>query len=134
MTFVNRDTMHAGVEWLCFGTGCGQFLVYHGSRKSVGEYVAQPCLLAEVAQSEFTQYLRQEIFGPGDSVESFACDPSAQRFAITSHYGHLRVCHIENARLTKLWEDKFDEVIPRAVTFGDQGASVIVYVMETGTM
>ena len=130
--FINRDATHAGMEWLCFGTGRGQFLVYHRSRKSVGKWVLPPCFVSEVPQSVFTEFLHQEIFGPGDSIESFAFDPSAQRFAITSHYGHLRVFRVEDAHLSKLWEDTFVEVIPRAVSFADQGASVIVYVMETG--
>ena len=85
-------------------------------------------------KSEFKKHIHQEFFGPGDSVESFAFDSSEQRFAITSHYGQLQVVRVENAGLTKLWADSFLDVIPRAVSFADQGASVIVYVMETGIM
>ncbi len=33
--FINRDATHTGMEWICFGTGRGQFLLYHRSRKSV---------------------------------------------------------------------------------------------------
>jgi len=51
-----------------------------------------------------------------------------------SHYGQLQVFRVEDAHLTKLWEEKYVEVIPRAVSFNDHGASVIVYVMETGMM
>ena len=80
------------------------------------------------------EYIHQEIFSPGDSIESFAFDPTAHHFAITSHYGQLQVFHVEDAHLTKLWEEKYVEVIPRAVSFNDHGASVIIYVMETGMM
>ena len=128
--FINRD-VHTGMEWLCFGTGRGQFLVYHRSRRSVSECIPLD-LVSDVAQSEFTEYIHQAVFGPGDSIESFAFDTSAQRFAITSHYGLLQVFRVENAQLTRLWEETFREVIPRAVSFTDQGASVIVYVIETG--
>lgn len=90
--------------------------------------------MSDIIQSEFTEHIHQDVFGPGDSVESFAFDSSEQRFAFTSHYGQLKVVRIENARLTRLWDHVFLEVIPRAVSFGDRGASVVIYVMETGIM
>ena len=91
-------------------------------------------LFPNTEQPEFTEHIHQEIFPPGDSIESFAFDPSGQRFAIASHYGQLKVFRVDAAGLTRLWEDKLPDVIPRAVFFADQGASVIIYTMETGTM
>ncbi|KAF8518163.1 WD40-repeat-containing domain protein [Hysterangium stoloniferum] len=118
INFINRDATPSGIEWLCFGTGCGQFLVYRHNRKA----------------SDFTEYIHQKIFPLNDSIESFAFDPSAQRLAITSHYGQLKVFQVDHAHLTKLWEDTLPDVIPQAVSFADEGTSVIVYVMETGMM
>jgi hypothetical protein len=83
---------------------------------------------------ELKEYIHQEIFGGEDSVESFAFDPSAQKIAITSHYGWLQVLSIEDGKLTKLWDDTFVDVIPRAVSFTDKSASIIVYMMETGVV
>ncbi|KAF8512356.1 WD40-repeat-containing domain protein [Hysterangium stoloniferum] len=116
INFINQDATPPGIEWLCFITGCGQFLVYCHNRKA----------------SDFTKYIHQENLSLNDSIESFAFDPSAQHLAITSHYGQLKVFQVDHAHLTKLWEDSLPDVIPRAVSFPDEGTSVIVYVMETG--
>ena len=90
--------------------------------------------MSDIKQSEFTEHIHQDVFGPGDSVESFAFDSSEQRFAFSSHYGQLKVVRVENAGLSRLWDHAFLEVIPRAVSFADRGASVLIYVMETGIM
>jgi len=90
------------------------------------------CSFSHTTKSEFKEYIHQEIFGVGDSVESFAFEPSAQNFAITSHYGQLQVLRVEDGKLTKVWDDRFVDVIPQAVSFTDKGASIIVYTMETG--
>ncbi|KAF8516552.1 WD40-repeat-containing domain protein [Hysterangium stoloniferum] len=111
INFINQDATPSGIEWLCFGTGCGQVLVYHHNHKA----------------SDFTKYIHQEIFPLNDSIESFAFDPSAQCLAITSHYGQLKVFQVDHAHLTKLWEDTLPDVSPRAVSFTDEGTSVIVY-------
>lgn len=131
--FINRDVTHTGTEWICFGTGRGHLLVYHRSRKSVSEPTFHLFFfLMHSAKLEFKEYIHQEIFGAGDSVESFAFDPSAQNFAITSHYGRLQVLRIEDGKFAKLWVDTFVDVIPRAVSFTDKGASIIIYMMESG--
>ena len=95
------------MDWLCFRTGRCQFLVYHHNCRLVSEGVFHLDLGSDIAQLEFTEYVHQEVFGPGDSVESFAFDTATQRFTMMSHNGQLQLFHIENSQLT--------EVIPRAV-------------------
>ncbi|PPQ79323.1 hypothetical protein CVT26_001093 [Gymnopilus dilepis] len=116
--FVQLDINALGSEWLCFGTGRGQFAIYRKLRRA----------------TEFVEVLSIRVFSTGDGVESFAFDQYNQRFAVSSHYGKVKMLRFEKGNLIELWADELFDAIPRAIFFSDKGQVVSVVGMENGTL
>lgn len=74
------------------------------------------------------------VFSSGDGVEAFAFDQCFQRFAVSSHYGKVKMFRFERGDLVELWADELLDAIPRAVFFTDKGQSVSIFGMENGTV
>ncbi|KAF8809139.1 hypothetical protein BYT27DRAFT_7095207, partial [Phlegmacium glaucopus] len=100
------------LDWICFGTGRGLFLVYCHLRKSVSGL---------------------SVFPPGNSVEGFYFDPVHYCLIVTSHFGQIKMYEVNAGMLVDLWIEETNDAIPCAVLFVDKGNSVIVYGLETGT-
>ncbi|PPQ74510.1 hypothetical protein CVT26_007980 [Gymnopilus dilepis] len=112
-------------EWLFIGTGRGHFMAYRRTRRSASH--TNNALYAN-PEGSFSRSFT--------NLESFSYDSHFGRIAFTSHYGRIKVYHLEkeSANLVELWHHELIETIPRAVFFTDRGDSLLVYAMENGTM
>ena len=74
-----------------------------------------------------------QVFNRGDGVETFAFDPHVGRVAVSSHYGDIKMLHLQDKSLMELWKDKLDvAAIPRALVFVDHGEFINIFTMENG--
>ena len=74
------------------------------------------------------------VFSAGDSVEALAFDSVHQRLAISSHYGQIRMLLFQNGKFAEMWRDELLDAIPRALLFRDNGSSLVIFTLETGTV
>jgi WD40 repeat protein len=72
--FINRDATPNGTEWLCFGTGRGQLLVYHRSRRSVSKAFHLDLFLMSHSQNSRSIFIKKSS-APGIALKALPSRP-----------------------------------------------------------